>query len=96
MSDHDGEPVRLIVNVHRSNIRRLEGVAMVNGESETDAVNRALMFYEKICMTPPGRVLTWEGVDGEKYALAILEPDWVGSPPSWWERFLGFFFVRTS
>lgn len=94
MSDHENEPVKLIVNVLPGNIRRLEGVAAVNGESPTDAVNRALHFYETICTAPVGRVLTWEDGNGEKRMLLIADPGWVTVRLTWWERILGFFFVR--
>lgn len=94
MSGHREEPVRLVVNVWPSNLRRLEGVAAVNGESQTDAVNRALAFYEAVCTAPVGQVITWEETNGEKRMLVMADPAWMNSPLTWWERIVGFFFTR--
>lgn len=93
MSDlpDDDYAVVLKVSVFESNIRRLEGVALVNGESQTDAVNRALQFYEMICTAPVGQVLSWRDGVGDKHMIAILDPRLFERPAGWRGRILQLF-----
>ncbi len=68
------EHVPLTVNVLVGNYKRIEGAAAINGESKTDAINRAFAFYEIISTAAPNTLVTYTDAAGAEHQLVVLGP----------------------
>lgn len=87
MTDEEPRTVRLVVNVWVSNYQRVEGAALINGESRTDAVNRSFAFYEIISTASPNTLVTYADAEGVEHQLVVLGPKSTRQA-SWWRRLL--------
>lgn len=84
MTTEEPALTKLIVMVLRSNMLRIEGAAAINGESTTDAINRAFGFYEIISTAAPNTLITYTDVKGVEHRLVVLGPKAIRQRQPFW------------
>lgn len=57
----------------KKNLDRITGAATVNGESVTDAINRACAFYEALSVVSRFTIISWEDVSGNKHKALVYK-----------------------
>lgn len=67
------ETVAVRVEMLKQNLDRITGAAAVNGESVTDAINRACAFYEAFSVVSRFTIISWKDVTGDKHKALVYK-----------------------